>query len=64
MDWKQTLSTLKPFSMFIAHYKLEEKKRQPAVKPPQQSWSKHASLGMAGLQSEIRSVSQQGSTMN
>ena len=27
--WKQTLSPLKPFSMFIAHYKLEGEKKQP-----------------------------------
>lgn len=28
MDWKQTLSTLKPFSMFIAHYKVKKKERK------------------------------------
>ena len=43
--WKQTLSPLKPFSMFIAHYKLEGKKASEVVKLPQQSWNKYASLG-------------------
>lgn len=33
MDWKQTLSTLKPFSMFIAHYKVKKKKRQKGNLP-------------------------------
>lgn len=62
MDWKQTLSTLKPFSMFIAHYKLKKKatcsktsttKLEQICKPQQRP----------DLWSEIWSVSQQGPVM-
>lgn len=60
MDWKQTLSTLNPFSMFIAYYKLGvgEATRSKITTTKLEKICK--SQQRPDLRAEIWSVSQQG----